>query len=82
MANHDLKTYIAERKQALAGKNRPAMVMTHVVCGYPSFEDNWKELEIMQEFEVDLVELQFPFCLLYTSPSPRDHSTSRMPSSA
>ena len=61
MANHDLKTYIAERKQALAGKNRPTMVMTHVVCGYPSFEDNWKELEIMQEFEVDLVELQFPF---------------------
>jgi len=24
----------------------------------------------------------FPFCLLYTSPSPRDLSTSRMPSSA
>ena len=29
---------------------------------------------------VDLGEL--PFCLLYTSPSPRDLSTSRMPSSA
>ena len=26
--------------------------------------------------------LQIPFCLLYTSPSPRDLSTSRMPSSA
>ena len=26
--------------------------------------------------------LQFNFCLLYTSPSPRDLSTSRMPSSA
>ena len=35
--------------------------MTHVVCGYPSFEDNLKELEIMQKFDVDLVELQFPF---------------------
>jgi len=35
--------------------------MTHVVCGYPSFEDNWKELEIMQKHDVDLVELQFPF---------------------
>ena len=26
--------------------------------------------------------LQFPFCLLYTSPSPRDRTRSRMPSSA
>lgn len=55
----ELKHYIDARKQSLAG-NRP-LIMTHVVCGYPSFEDNWKELEIMQEFGVDLVELQFPF---------------------
>lgn len=56
-----LNQYLAERKLALKSSNRPAMIMTHVVCGYPSFEDNWKELEIMQEFGVDLVELQFPF---------------------
>lgn len=56
-----LNKYLAERKQSLSNSNRPAMIMTHVVCGYPSFEDNWKELEIMQEFDVDLVELQFPF---------------------
>jgi len=56
-----LNNYIAERKKALASSNRPAMIMTHVVCGYPSFDDNWKELEIMQSFGVDLVELQFPF---------------------
>ena len=36
-------------------------VMAHVVCGYPSFEDNMQELEIMAEAGVDLVELQFPF---------------------
>ena len=30
----------------------------------------------------DLEITQFPPCLLYTSPSPRDLSTSRMPSSA
>jgi len=35
--------------------------MTHVVCGYPSFEDNWQALEVMQNAGVDLVELQFPF---------------------
>lgn len=51
-----LKAYIAERK-----KIRTPLVMTHVVCGYPSFEDNMKELEIMAAHGVDFVELQFPF---------------------
>jgi len=56
-----LSNYIAERKKALVSSNRNSLIMTHVVCGYPSFDDNWKELEIMQEAGVDLVELQFPF---------------------
>jgi len=56
-----LNKYIAERKTALKDSPRSALIMTHVVCGYPSFEDNWKELEIMADFGVDLVELQFPF---------------------
>ncbi len=56
-----LNNYLAERKQALQTSKRPAMIMTHVVCGYPSFEANWKALEIMDSFGVDLVELQFPF---------------------
>lgn len=51
-----LNKFLAERK-----KEKSVMVMTHVVCGYPSFEDNWAELEVMQEFDVDMVELQFPF---------------------
>ena len=29
-----------------------------------------------------IIQLQAKYCLLYTSPSPRDLSTSRMPSSA
>lgn len=56
-----LEQYLAGRKAALKEKNRDALVMTHVVCGYPSFDDNWQVLEIMQEAGVDLVELQFPF---------------------
>mgnify|MGYP000583785547 CR=1 FL=1 len=56
-----LNTYLSERKKALHTSERPAMIMTHVVCGYPSFEANWKALEIMDSFGVDLVELQFPF---------------------
>lgn len=56
-----LNTYLSERKKALSASQRPAMIMTHVVCGYPSFDANWKALEIMDSFGVDLVELQFPF---------------------
>ncbi|HAD07854.1 MAG TPA: tryptophan synthase subunit alpha [Porticoccaceae bacterium] len=51
-----LEQYLRER---LARKD--LLLMTHVVCGYPSFEDNWAELEVMAEFDVDVVELQFPF---------------------
>ena len=51
-----LDHYLRERRQT-----KELLVMTHVVCGYPSFEDNWKELEIMAAFDVDVVELQFPF---------------------
>ena len=40
---------------------RPVLLMTHVVCGYPSFDANLRELEIMSHYAVDLVELQFPF---------------------
>ena len=51
-----LQSFIAERK-----RDKDLLVMAHVVCGYPSFEDNLKELEIMAEAGVDVVELQFPF---------------------
>ena len=35
-----------------------------------------------KQTNVDIYVVGFPCCLLYTSPSPRDLSTSRMPSSA
>lgn len=54
----DMKlTYYLKEKR----KQKPLLLMTHVVCGYPSFEENMRELEIMDSFGVDLVELQFPF---------------------
>ena len=40
------------------------------------------EKGIMQLIEKDRSEFLYNSCLLYTSPSPRDLSTSRMPSSA
>lgn len=51
-----LTEYLAARRRL----HRP-LLMTHVVCGYPSLEANWRALEIMAERNVDLVELQFPF---------------------
>ena len=57
----NLSNYIETRQRALQTSPRKALIMAHVVCGYPSFEENWQELKIMEEFGVDLVELQFPF---------------------
>lgn len=56
-----LNNYLQDRLKARSGSNREALLMTHVVCGYPSFEENWRELEIMAAADVELVELQFPF---------------------
>ncbi len=36
-------------------------LMTHIVVGYPSIDDNKKVLEQMQKANVELVEFQFPF---------------------
>lgn len=52
----ELEQYLHRRRQ-----EKDLLVMAHVVCGYPSFEDNWQALEVMAEAGVDLVELQFPF---------------------
>ena len=39
-------------------KEKDLMLMTHVVCGYPSFEDNWKMLELMEENGADIVDFK------------------------
>ena len=49
------------------------------------YKINWKEIEkqsLDQTINTLSMASPFSFCLLYTSPSPRDLSTSRMPSSA
>ena len=43
---------------------------------------NWCEPELVLPIHSELDDDQLSICLLYTSPSPRDLSTSRMPSSA
>lgn len=49
--------YLAER---LEGRDGP-LLMAHLVCGYPSLDDNWRALEVMASAGVEVVELQFPF---------------------
>lgn len=46
-------------RRALAGK--PLLIMTHIVIGYPSFEESWALARTMVEAGVDLMELQIPF---------------------
>ena len=53
--------------------NAKALLFLAHWCGYCQ-----KEVPIVQEY-IDLIGIP---CLLYTSPSPRDRSLSRMPSSA
>ena len=57
-------------------KNWIAMLETHLM-----FEE-WLRKEELQVASLELAKTKVRDCLLYTSPSPRDLSTSRMPSSA
>jgi tryptophan synthase alpha chain len=42
-------------------QKKDILLMTHIVLGYPSFEDSFRIIEIMVKAGVDLMELQVPF---------------------
>ena len=42
-------------------EKKDILLMTHLVLGYPSFEDNRKVIAHMVEAGVELIELQIPF---------------------
>jgi len=52
----ELEKYIRQKLE-----QKPICLMSHVIAGYPSFDDNIKALEIMAENNVDVVEIQMPF---------------------
>lgn len=54
--SHPLEVYIRQRLT-----HKKMLLMTHVVVGCPSFDDNMAMLEIMQRAGADIVELQLPF---------------------
>ena len=51
-----LKTYLQKRLS-----EKDILLMTHIVLGYPSFEDCYKIIAEMVRAGVDLMELQIPF---------------------
>ena len=51
-----LETYL--KKQL---KEKEILLMTHIVLGYPTFEESFKIIEAMVNAGVDLMELQIPF---------------------
>ncbi len=51
-----LESYIKQRL-----KEKDILLMTHIVMGYPSFEESMKVVEYMVDAGVDLMELQIPF---------------------
>ncbi|RLB80817.1 MAG: tryptophan synthase subunit alpha [Deltaproteobacteria bacterium] len=51
-----LESYLKNRL-----KEKEILLMTHIVLGYPTFEDTFKIIELMVRAGVDLVELQIPF---------------------
>jgi tryptophan synthase alpha chain len=51
-----LESYLRDRL-----KQRDVLIMTHIVIGYPSFEESFRLVETMVNAGVDLMELQIPF---------------------
>ena len=51
-----LRDYIENRL-----KEKEILLMTHIVLGYPTFDDAYKIIESMVKAGVDLMELQIPF---------------------
>ena len=51
-----LESYIRNKLE-----KKDILLMTHIVMGYPSFDDNLRVIETMVDADVDLMELQIPF---------------------
>ncbi len=56
MPDNMLEAYIRQRRE-----QKDLLLMTHIVLGYPSFDDSLRVVEAMVEAGVDLMELQIPF---------------------
>ena len=62
--------------------SNPEACVTSVTKAMAQRLENWKALLGQYRYVIERISRERNSCLLYTSPSPRDLSTSRMPSSA
>ena len=72
---------VKHRKQfrgSMAGKATRGNKITYGEYGIVSLEPCWIKANQIEAARVAMTR----YCLLYTSPSPRDYAASRMPSSA
>ena len=76
------KDKLSIRKLAQRVKMAKAMLQDGTVRGSKVAKDYWKELGQFDIVKVIVLGILDRACLLYTSPSPRDATLSRMPSSA
>lgn len=53
---NQLEHYIRQQRE-----QKELLLMTHIVLGYPSYDDSMRVVESMVEAGVDLMELQIPF---------------------
>jgi len=51
-----LESYLREQR-----RTKKILLMTHIVLGYPSFEDSFRIVAEMVEAGVDMIEMQIPF---------------------
>lgn len=51
-----LESYIREQRE-----KRDILLMTHIVAGYPNFDDSFRLVETMVNAGVELMEIQIPF---------------------
>ena len=70
---------IEEAIQGLDPEIREGIVLSHTELPVSELDRLKKQLQIQ---DLDPIFRKYILCLLYTSPSPRDSTSSRMPSSA
>ena len=77
------------QKSKINPSNVRGISCSGIICGVVPIDENWKPvgpyipfLDGRAEEEAEYVRKNAQPCLLYTSPSPRDRTRSRMPSSA
>jgi len=61
MLADELRAKRAKGAKGAKGRENEILLMTHIVLGYPNFDDCLRVIEAMVEAGVDLMELQIPF---------------------